>query len=320
MIAFLCLGLHGDFVAKGTGHGFFGTTPVDSNEDSETVTAIQNPALSLTKSASPTVYSSSGQVITYTYTIRNSGNVTLSGPFMLSDDHIGSPLGTAFTCGSGPLAPNATTTCTASYSITAADMTVFSVTNTAVATTSFNGNTVASNQAHATINRHTAAMLPTQTTCQQYAAGPSAWPTMYDAFTYQVKANKINSVSPGVIFYYNTISAPSASFTLNVVQTNDKGWKPMLIQGLGQAILFDANCNKASGVIVTTTLNPYTVTFTVSGATLGAIYYIGIKYSPQNLIGQSVTRAGGVYPTSLYSFSTVGYAGGATSIPVIPKR
>jgi hypothetical protein len=140
---------------------------------------------------------------------------------------------------------------------------------------------------------------------------------MYDAFTYQVKSNKINSVAPGVIFYYNTITAPSASFTLTVVETNTLNWKPMLIQDLGQAILYDANCNKTSGVTVTTTNNPYTVKFTVTGATPGAIYYIGIKYSPQNLIGQPVKQP---YPTSIYSWNTTGYTGSKASIPVKYKK
>jgi hypothetical protein len=171
--------------------------------------------------------------------------------------------------------------------------------------------------ATATIYRQTGALLPTQTTCQQYAAGPSAWPATYDAFTYQVKGSKISSVSPGVIFYYNTITAPSAGFALTVVETNSLTWKPMLIQDLGQAILYDANCNKASGVTVTTTNNPYTVKFTVTGATPGAIYYIGIKYSPQNLIGQAVKQP---YPTSVYSWSTIGYTGSSASIPVAPKK
>jgi hypothetical protein len=144
---------------------------------------------------------------------------------------------------------------------------------------------------------------------------------MYDAFTYQVKSNKINSVSPGVIFYYNTITAPSASFTLTVVETNTLNWKPMFVQDLGQAILYDANCNKASGVTVNALYNSatktYTVTFNVTGATPGAIYYIGIKYSPQNLIGQPVKQP---YPTSIYSWNTTGLPGSTASIPVKYKK
>jgi hypothetical protein len=142
---------------------------------------------------------------------------------------------------------------------------------------------------------------------------------MYDAFTYQVKGGKISSLSPGVIFYYNTITAPSASFTLNVVETNTLNWKPMFIQDLGQAILFNADCTKASGVTVTAGGSPYTVTFTVTAATPGAIYYIGIKYSPQNLVGQPVSKVGGVYPTSIYKFITNDILGSFASIPVKPK-
>ena len=37
----------------------------------------------------------------------------------------------------------------------------------------------------------------------------------------------------------------------------------------------------------TGTTSPYTIKFTVTGATPGATYYIGIKYSPQNLVGQT---------------------------------
>ena len=41
--------------------------------------------------------------------------------------------------------------------------------------------------------------------------------------TYSVKSGKVNNVAPGVMFYYITITAPSASFTINVTQSNDKG-------------------------------------------------------------------------------------------------
>jgi len=95
-----------------------------------TVTTTPNPALSIVKSANPTTYDHVGQVITYTYTITNSGNVTLTGPFSVSDNKIGtiSPCGSATT-----LAPNATTSCTATHAITQADLDAGSITNVACA-------------------------------------------------------------------------------------------------------------------------------------------------------------------------------------------
>src|SRR5439155_11070097 len=65
-----------------------------------TVNALRGPALTLRKSASRTTYSAVGQTITYTYTVINTGNVNI-GPaqFTVSDNHIGSPLGTPFNCG-----------------------------------------------------------------------------------------------------------------------------------------------------------------------------------------------------------------------------
>ncbi len=99
----------------------------DSNPDDETVTADQKPALSLVKTASPTSYDSVGDVISYSYLVTNTGNVTLAGPVTVADDKA------TVTCPAGGLAPGGSMTCTASYTITQADLDSGSVTNTAKA-------------------------------------------------------------------------------------------------------------------------------------------------------------------------------------------
>src|SRR5674476_1626914 len=85
---------------------------------------------------SPTTYSAVGDVITYSYNITNSGNVTLTGQFSVADDHLGSPLSTPFSCGppATTLNPGATVSCTATYTISQADLNAASVTNSATAT------------------------------------------------------------------------------------------------------------------------------------------------------------------------------------------
>ena len=69
------------------------TVTATSNEappatDSLAIPIVQTPALTLVKSASPTSYSQVGQVITYTYTITNTGNVTVLGQITVTDDKV----------------------------------------------------------------------------------------------------------------------------------------------------------------------------------------------------------------------------------------
>src|SRR5262249_8606339 len=60
-----------------------GTTPNDDDVPSPpagaTVTGQQHPAIHVVKTAFPTQYAEPGEVITYTYTVTNTGNVTLHG-------------------------------------------------------------------------------------------------------------------------------------------------------------------------------------------------------------------------------------------------
>ena len=89
---------------------------------------VEEPALTLVKSVtSGDPFSVVGAVISYGYVIKNTGNVTLSGPFTVSDDKA-----TDESCPvTASLAPGASITCTASYTITQADLSAGSVTNKA---------------------------------------------------------------------------------------------------------------------------------------------------------------------------------------------
>src|SRR5664280_1165227 len=101
--------------------GTFGNNTTTSNTDNETVTAVQGPsafpALKIGKSASPKIYNTVGQNITYTYTVTNSGNVNITGPINVTDSILGIMNITA-----GDLIPGQTVTGTAKYSITQADI------------------------------------------------------------------------------------------------------------------------------------------------------------------------------------------------------
>ena len=109
-------------------HGFFGAAAVDSATDTVTVTATQSPALTIDKSTTTTTFAAPGDLISYSYLVTNSGNVTLSGPFTVSDDT------TTVACpADASLAPAGTLTCTASYSVTQADIDAGFVTNIASA-------------------------------------------------------------------------------------------------------------------------------------------------------------------------------------------
>ena len=297
------LNIHSSFAPGGEIRGFLSGGSTVSATASATVTAVQTPALTFTKSAVPTIYSYPGQVIVYTYVVQNTGNVTLSGPYTITDDKLGT-----IACGAGSLAPNASITCTQSYTIVASDLNAAnnaSITNRATAAGKFGNNTVTSNQAQATINQvaPTGKITPTNTTCQAFANGTHG--DLLDEI-YKVKANQINSIAPGVFFYYSKITAPASSFTIQVTQSDILARKKI---GTMQIILWDANCVKTS-VPGAYNAGTGTVTFNASGLTAGATYYISIKYNPRSLVGQDVPPN---KPTDVYTFVT--YLNGSQIIP-----
>ena len=124
--------------AKGSpvaGSGNLANTVTATSNEAQPATAnlaipiVQSPALTLDKSAQPLSYDQVGQVISYSYKITNTGNVTLAGPFTVNDNKV------TVTCPATPsLAPGASITCTASHTVTQADLDAGQIVNTASAT------------------------------------------------------------------------------------------------------------------------------------------------------------------------------------------
>jgi hypothetical protein len=112
------IGQHTD-TATASGSFTDGAGNTESASDTDNANYFgADPKLGLTKSASPTIYTYPGQVIVYTYVLQNTGNVALTGPFMISDDKLGT-----FQCGAATsLAPGTSLTCTRNYTIQADDV------------------------------------------------------------------------------------------------------------------------------------------------------------------------------------------------------
>ncbi len=88
------------------------------------------PAMELTKTASTASFDTLGQLITFTFTVTNTGNVTLTDPFTVTDAMITDAGGT-ITCAAPPLAPNNTLDCTGTYAVTQADLDAGVINNSA---------------------------------------------------------------------------------------------------------------------------------------------------------------------------------------------
>ncbi|MEL6564651.1 MAG: hypothetical protein AAFQ59_09425 [Pseudomonadota bacterium] len=110
--------------------------PASDQTDSVTVPANQTPSLELVKEAQdvdPATEFFVGALIEYTYTTTNTGNTTVTAPITVTDNLIPAA---DITCAPFPtdgLAPGATYVCTGSYTVTAGDVDLTSVTNLASA-------------------------------------------------------------------------------------------------------------------------------------------------------------------------------------------
>jgi uncharacterized repeat protein (TIGR01451 family) len=140
------------------------------------------PAISVVKSANPTVFTGPGQTIVYSYVVTNTGNVTLSS-VSLDDSKLG-PI-TNCTPALGPLAPGASTTCTATHTTTQADVMTGSITNKATVTGTAPGNISVTDSATATVEEPAISMVK--------SANPSMFTAAGQTITYAFKVSNIGA-------------------------------------------------------------------------------------------------------------------------------
>ncbi|QNP72065.1 DUF11 domain-containing protein [Streptomyces roseirectus] len=119
--------------ATGTGVPPGTTTPITSDPSTAKVPGTQTPSLKVEKSSDRTDLVV-GETVTYSFKVTNTGNVTLKEIAVKEGEFSGSGTMSAVTCPAGSLAPGAAVTCTATYTVTQADVDAGKVTNTATAT------------------------------------------------------------------------------------------------------------------------------------------------------------------------------------------
>ncbi|WP_107452485.1 GEVED domain-containing protein [Streptomyces sp. TLI_053] len=120
--------------ATGTPPG--GGTPVTGPPSSVTVPHESRPAMVLEKKAEPATVTKAGERITYTFTVTNTGNITLTGVHPVESRFTGTGKRPPIACppGSGELRPGQQLVCSTSYTATQADIDAGSISNTATAT------------------------------------------------------------------------------------------------------------------------------------------------------------------------------------------
>jgi uncharacterized repeat protein (TIGR01451 family) len=113
-------------------------TPPTSPPSTVTVSTDPLPALSMVKTANKTTLASVGQVVTYTFVATNIGNVNINTPTVHDGTFSGTGQLSAISCptdaSTSSLAPGVSEACTATYTVTEADLVSGKLTNTATVT------------------------------------------------------------------------------------------------------------------------------------------------------------------------------------------
>jgi CshA-type fibril repeat protein len=106
---------------------------VSSAPSSAPVTITAQPSFTFAKTATPASITAAGQPVTYSFTITNTGNVTLSSPVIDDIEFNGAGTLGAVSCPSATVAPGTALVCSAGYTTVTADLGDATLSNSATA-------------------------------------------------------------------------------------------------------------------------------------------------------------------------------------------
>jgi hypothetical protein len=140
----------GSIVNRATVTAMIGGIPWKSPEVSKTVITFPDPRLALIKSATnpafptanPTYFTATGQTLTYTFTLKNTGGVELRAPYTVFDPKVPSVLNCPLAAATIPM--GGSTSCSGNYLVTSGENSVEEVLNSATATASSDSGIISS--------------------------------------------------------------------------------------------------------------------------------------------------------------------------------
>jgi hypothetical protein len=117
------------------------------------------------------------------------------------------------------------------------------------------------------------------TTCAQFNGSTG---TALTRLCYTVSSGRVNAVTPASFMYYVKVTAPSASFTVNIAQTVSRSGFRLFTVNTGGSQASGDNCVRVASV---TTPSTGQARVSITRATVGRTYIIGVRYDTRSLVG-----------------------------------
>jgi hypothetical protein len=153
-------------------------------------------------------------------------------------------------------------------------------------------------------------ITPTGTTCSQFNAGAAS---TLSTLQYTVRSGKVNSVAPGVFFYWVKVTASAGSNTFTIDQSiTTSNFDSHYFNKASGSNVFTSNCTALKPTpTITQTGARTTITFTAAAGT----YVIGIKYDAASVKGFNTPS-----PTTVhYDFQLTGVPASVEGLDLVKK-